>query len=45
MTSAFQPWIRTALIVIGGLIFVAIFVFLYLLIAGTDESRRRKRDD
>lgn len=34
-----------ALIVIGVVILVAIVVFLYLLIAGADESRRKERKD
>ena len=38
----FQPWMKTALIIIGVIILLAIIVFQYLLIAGADESRRHK---
>lgn len=37
----FQPWMKTALIVVGVIVLIAIMVFLYLLIAGADESRRK----
>ena len=39
----FQPWMKTALIVIGVIVLIAMVVFLYLLIAGADESRRHER--
>ena len=42
MKFEFQPWMKTALIVIGIMVLIAIVVFLYLLIAGADESRRHK---
>ena len=42
MTFEFQPWMKTALIVIGVVGLIALIVFLYLLIAGADESRRHK---
>lgn len=41
----FQPWMKTALIIIGVVFLIAIIVFLYLLIAGADESRRSSRRD
>lgn len=36
---------KTALIVIGVIVLIAMVVFLYLLIAGVDESRRHERHD
>ncbi len=36
----FLEQIKTPLIVIGVVVLIAIVVFLYLLIAGADESRR-----
>lgn len=42
MTFTFQPWMKTALIVIGIIVLLAVIVFLYLLIAGADESRRHR---
>ena len=44
MTFTFHPWMKTALIVIGVVVLIAIVVFLYLLIAGADESRRKDRN-
>ena len=41
----FLEQIKTPLIVIGIVILVAMVVFLYLLIAGADESRRKKGDE
>lgn len=40
MTFTFLPWMKTVLIVIGVIFLIAVVVFLYLLIAGADESRR-----
>ena len=40
MFEWFQPWMKTALIVIGIIILLGILLFLYLLIVGSDESRR-----
>lgn len=42
MTFTFQPWMKTALIVLSVLVVIGIIVFLYLLIAGADESRRHR---
>ena len=42
MTFVLQPCIKTSLIIIGIIVLIAIVVFLYLLIAGADESRRYK---
>ena len=41
----YRMWetIRTPLIIVGVVVFIAILVFLYLFIAGADESRRRDR--
>ena len=41
----FQPWMKTALIALAVILLVALLVFLYLLIAGADESRRHDRHD
>ena len=41
----FQPWMKTALIVVGVIVLIAVVIFLYLLIAGADESRRHDRHD
>lgn len=41
----FEPWMKTTLIVVGIVFLIAIVVFLYLLIAGADESRRRDSSD
>ena len=35
--------IKTPIIIIGIILFIVIVIFLYLLIAGADESRRRDR--
>lgn len=43
MTITFQPWMKTALIIVGVVLLIAMIVFLYLLIAGADESRRKDR--
>lgn len=32
---------KTLLIIVGIVLFIAIVIFLYLLIAGADESRRK----
>ena len=37
----FQPWMKTALIVVGVIVLIAVVIFRYLLIAGADESRRK----
>lgn len=42
MTFEFQPWMRTALIVLCVIFLIGVIVFLYLLTAGADESRRHK---
>ena len=42
MTFTFEPWMKTELIVIGIVVLIALVIFLYLLIAGADESRRKK---
>ena len=34
---------KTALIIVGVVLLIAMIVFLYLLIAGVDESRRKDR--
>ena len=36
----FEPWMKTTLIVVGVVLLIAMVVFLYLLIAGADESRK-----
>ena len=38
MTFVFQPWMKTTLIAIGIVVLIAVIVFLYLLVAGADES-------
>ena len=43
MTFTFQPWMKTTLIVIGVIVLILLVIFLYLLIAGADESRRKDR--
>ncbi len=43
--SNFLEQIKTPLIVIGIIVLIAIMVFLYLLIAGADESRRKRDSD
>ena len=45
MTFSFEPWMKTILIVIGVAVLIAMVIFLYLLIAGADESRRDKRKE
>ena len=45
MTFVFPPWMKTALIIGGIIVLIAMLVFLYLLIAGSDESRRSKGKD
>lgn len=34
---------KTALIIVGAVLLIAMIVFLYLLLAGADESRREDR--
>ena len=43
MTFTFQPWMKNAFIIVGVVLLIAIIIFLYLLIAGADESRRKDR--
>lgn len=42
MTFTFEPWMKITLIVIGVVLLIAMAVFLYLLIVGADESRRKQ---
>ena len=42
MTITFEPWMKIALIVVGVILFVLFCVFLYLVIAGADESRKKR---
>ena len=39
--SNFLEQIKTPLIMVGIVVLIAIVVFLYLLLAGADESRRK----
>ena len=40
----FIEQIKIPLIVIGIIVLIAVLIFLYLLIAGADESRRKKNE-
>ena len=40
MSFVIPSWVKIALLVVGIITCIAFLVFLYLIIAGSDESRR-----
>jgi len=40
MNFVIPLWVKIALLVIGIIVFLAIAIVLYLLVAGADQSRR-----
>ena len=43
MIALLQPWVKIVLIIVGSLVLLALIIFLYLLIAGSDESRKNHK--
>ncbi len=42
MSFVIPSWVKIALLIAGIIVFIAMAVFLYLIIAGADQSRRPK---
>ena len=44
MSLVIPSWVKIALLIVGIIVFVSMIVFVYLLIAGADESRRKDKE-
>ena len=45
MSLMIPSGVKIALLIVAIFVFIAMAVFLYLLIAGADQSRRNKQED